>query len=139
MTCNHVSSMKMNRKLAQEECTNLQMYVNDKTPLDSIHWESLTNESLVWIGQTLDDNFEQASYCQAWSLRKLAIQSVPCDTELSVFCQADLAIESSAPSKTNLKIVPGDLNSIVFNAKFANTFRFNKRSHFCHLGLEPFN
>ena len=91
---------------------SLNMYTqkDQRTPLTNVDWTSLTNESLIWIGNgeaSNDINTEQKPYCQAWSLRRNDYQTVPCDTHLPVFCQADVIVESPAPSKTTLKVIPG--------------------------------
>ena len=99
----------MDKNKALEECNRLDLYSQKeyRIALPNIEWKSLTNDSIIWIGQdqaknaenlfkdaenhestTISDNL--SIYCQAWSLRRDEYQSVPCDTQLSVLCQADL-------------------------------------------------
>ena len=109
MSCNYVSQDIMDNIKAQEECNRLNLYSQKeyRIALPNIEWKSLTNDSIIWIGQDQaknggnlfkdDENHESTTisdnlsiYCQAWSLRRDEYQSVPCDTQLSVLCQADL-------------------------------------------------
>ena len=107
--------------------TNYDLLANNA--LTKVDWSTLTNNSLIWIGthidrpnrstgrakhesttsssRTVTDGSAQGFYCQAWSTRRSEFQSVPCDTNLNVFCQSDLIVESPAPSKTSLKVMPG--------------------------------
>ena len=112
MSCNYVSDQMINFKEALEHCNQLQMYSkkDQGIPLTNIFWNDLTDESSVWIGHQVSEEGNTLplnQYCQAWSIRRREYQSIPCDTELPVFCQADLIIETPAPSKTSLKVIPG--------------------------------
>ena len=101
----------MNFIEGSQECDRLGMYIpkDHGVSMTNVDWKLLTKESMVWIGnqikrqqnndsktskflnKTVTDKIIQDSfYCQAWSIRKSEFQSVPCDTELGVFCQADL-------------------------------------------------
>ena len=99
---------------AQDDPTHYNKIIPNTEPLKNVKWLTLTNNSLVWIGnqierqsrsrsrsrnkdesteasQTVTDSLNSRNvYCQAWSVRKFEFQSVPCDTKLEVFCQADL-------------------------------------------------
>ena len=111
MSCNYVSDKVINFQEALKHCNDLEMYSSKDQgiPLTNIKWNELTDESLVWIGHQVSEGNKvpENQYCQAWSIRRREYQSIPCDTELPVFCQADLIIETPAPSKTSLKVIPG--------------------------------
>lgn len=92
MSCNFVSPSLMNQQESTEECTKLSLFTHLEIPLPKIDWKQLTQESMIWIGENSppDTTATDKVYCQAWSIRKLEYQSVPCETQLPVFCQGDL-------------------------------------------------
>jgi hypothetical protein len=98
----------MNYNSASEECGKKGLISQPVKgiALEEVRWEDLTEESLVWIGNQMhragrDESTtrkdqkaayspDRSSYCKAWSTRRLYFQTIPCDTELPVFCQADI-------------------------------------------------
>ena len=124
MTCNYVSNQEFDFNQSREDCQNKgfdSRPVMKSIPLENVNWAQLTNSAQIWIGNQLprsgkdsrgsksaavsDQNYD--AYCQAWSIRRLEYQSVPCDTQLPVFCQADLLVEPPSPSRSTIRIVPG--------------------------------
>lgn len=109
MSCNFVSDEAMSFVEATEICNDLGLFSQKNFELAEIDWDQLTNESMIWIGS--QRNGKEATtiassrvtksalttstanlgyYCQAWSIRRLEFQTIPCDSELPVFCQSDL-------------------------------------------------
>ena len=75
MTCNYVSGDEMGNVQAMEECNRLNMYTqkDQRTPLANVDWTSLTNQSLIWIGNreaSNDINTEQKPYTRHNIYRK---------------------------------------------------------------------
>ena len=53
ISCNYISKELMGHGEALQECTRLDLYSQKehRIPLPNVKWNSLTNDSLVWIGQ----------------------------------------------------------------------------------------
>ena len=117
----------MNFIEGSQECDRLGMYIpkDHGVSMTNIDWKLLTKGSMVWIGNQIkkqqnnndsnktskDKIIQDSFYCQAWSIRKSEFQSVPCDTELGVFCQADLIGTYDVPQwARKIKKSPGQKN-----------------------------
>lgn len=81
---------------SQNQCAKLGMYTSQQEiQANLIDWKNVISSedvSILWIGQQIPTQTTATDkvYCQAWSIRRSEYQSVPCETQLNVFCQADL-------------------------------------------------
>lgn len=61
-----------------------------------------------------DTNYtSEADSCSAWSISQERLRETPCDEILPVLCQNEIPLQSNAPNRSSLKIIPGPTHVVL--------------------------
>ena len=90
MSCNYVSQEIMDHQKAKQECNRLNLYSQKeyRIPLLKVKWNSLTNDSLIWIGQQQKPSTKY--FAGKNSEEKSHESTTVSDENLSIYCQGNL-------------------------------------------------
>ena len=88
MSCNYVSQEIMDHHKAKQECNRLNLYSQKeyRIPLLNVKWNSLTNDSLIWIGQQQKPSIFAGKNSEEKSHESTTVS----DENLSIYCQGNL-------------------------------------------------
>ena len=90
MSCNYVSQEIMDHQEAKQECNRLNLYSQKeyRIPLLNVKWNSLTNDSLIWIGQQQKPSTK--NFAGKNSEEKSHESTTVSDENLSIYSQCNL-------------------------------------------------